>query len=480
MPLATQHPTLVPTVPRASLIGTATRALFLALAWIAASAAQAQTTVPADLGPSLEYEELLVLADAAPAVTAAQLALAQAERQAAARGMPITLTGSAGYGASSGELDPGGGLPAEDVGDGDAAPLVVGVRVDPFVLGSGADELDRARAAVDAARDDLDAARRRSRIDALAAYQDALAAARSLALADAERELAQRELAAARAAVDAGAASDLRLAEADLAVTRAEQSVGAARRQADLAQRALAVTVGRDVPPPAASLPEPPALPARDALSPAARTDVRAAERAVDDADRAADAAVRDVLPTLTLDASWIQGDDASTLRLGGSIDSTALAPSLQLSYDPDDGVQGVLADDGRLSRFDVTVRLDVVFSPAVGDALAAVRLGQEQARSRLGSAYDAAELALDRAWLAALDASERVELARDARTLAARSADVARARVEAGAAAPVTAARAELDVRRADADLATATEAYRLALFRLLDAAAVPPEDPE
>jgi outer membrane protein TolC len=451
----------------------------LALA-LAAPWAAAQSPPDVDLGERLEYAELLALADASPPVAAARLALASAERQAGARGSPLSLTGSAGYAATGGELDPGGFGEPEDLGGDDVAPLTVGVRVDPFVLGSGADELARARQAVSAAREDVAAARRQARIDALAAFQDALAAERAFALAEADTVLATREVQAALARRDAGAASELQLAEAELALARAEQARSAAARQAEAALRSLAVTLGRPVPPPAGPLPEPGPLPELEGLRVDGRGDVRDAERAVADADRTADATVRDALPTLTLDLAWSRGDDASTLLLGGSIDSGSLAPSLRLSYDPDSGPPGVLAEDGRLDRFEVSLRLDVAFSPGLGDALAAVRIGQEQARARRDVVASAAELALERAWLAALDASERLALAADARDLAERAAEVARLRADAGAVAPIVAARAASDVRRADADLISARDAYRLALFRLLDAAAVPPEELE
>lgn len=433
-----------------------------------------------DLGPDLDYGELLDLAEASPSVDLARRSLEQAERQAAARGFPIQLTGSAGYGRTSGEFDPGGGAPVEDLGEGDIAPIALGLRFDPFVYGAGADDLQRARAGVEQARTALEGARRRARIDAVSAFQDALAAARSLDIAAAEARLAEQERAAARERLAAGAASDLALAQADLAAARASQARGAAERQAELAIRALAIVVGRDVPPPTGPLPAPAGLPDRSAVTVSERADVQDALAAVDDADRTYDATVRDALPTVTLDASWLRGDDASTFQLGGSIASSDLAPSIRASYDVDDGPQGVLADDGSLDRFEISLSLDFVFSPAIGDALAVVRLSQEQARAQSDAVRRSADLAVEQAWVAALAAHERIRLAEDALDLAQRSADVTRLRIDAGAAAPVAGERAALDVRRAEADVIAATDAYRIALFRLLDAAAVPPEDLE
>lgn len=435
---------------------------------------------PIDVGSRLGYDELLLLADRSPSVTAARRSLEQAERQASARAMPLTFDGSAGYGRIAGEADPGGGAPIEDLAEGDVAPIVLGVRVDPFLVGSGADELARARASVERARTEVDAARRRARIDAVTAFQDALAAERALAIAAAEAELAQRELDAVRARREAGGASDLALAEAELAAARVAQARDAAARQAALAGRALAATLGRDVPAPEGPLPAPPSLPERSSLSPEDRGDLVNADAAIADADRTVDATIRDALPTVTLGASWLRGDDATTVRLGGSIDTASFAPSLRASYDPDDGVQGVLADDGSLDRFEITVSMDFVFSPALADALAAVRISRDQARAQREVVVRSAEIAIERAWLAALDAAERVELAEETVTLARRSAEVARLRVEAGAAAPAAAERAELDLRRAESDRIAATDAYRLALFRLLDAAAAPPEELE
>lgn len=454
------------------------------IVWTALAPAHAQDhagpDAPLDLGSRLGYDELLLLADRSPTVLAARRALDRAERQASARAMPLSFDGSAGYRRVAGEADPGGAAPVEDLGEGDVTPIVLGVRVDPFLVGSGADELARARGAVERARAELDAARRRARIDAVSTFQDALAAERGAAIAAAEADLAEREFEALRARREAGGASDLALAEAELATARAAQARDAAERQAAMARRALAVTLGREVPAPEGPLPVPPAMPDRSALSFAGRSDLVDAAAAVADADRTADATLRDALPTVTLDASWLRGNDASTFQLGGSIDTAAFAPSLRASYDPDDGVQGVLADDGSLDRFEVTVRMDFVFSPALGDALAAVRIGQDQARAQRDVVASAAEMAIERAWLAARDAAERIELANAALDLARRSAELARLRVEAGAVAPAAAERADLDLRRAESDRIAATDAYRLALFRLLDAAAVPPEELE
>jgi cobalt-zinc-cadmium efflux system outer membrane protein len=455
--------------PRASRSAAPLRALLLALAAFAAGLVQAQAP------PGLRYEEALELADAAPAVRLARQALARAQRQAAATAAPLDLTLSGGYDRRAGTLDPAGDEPAEDLSEGDVAPVSVTARIDPALVGPGADELARARDGVEAARDELAAARRQARIDVTQAFQEALRAETALALAREDAALAGDEAAAVRDRRAAGAASELDVADAELAVARAEQAAAAAQRERSLAVDALRTALGREVPAPTGPLPDPPSLPAAADADPAARPEVRAAGRDVDEADRSADAAIREALPVLTLDAAYQTGSSDDSLRLGASIDSARLAPSLTASYDPDDGLQGV--PSGASSRaFEVGVRVEVPFSTGLPDALAAVRIAQEQARARRASTAAQASLAVERAFATARDAAERAELAFRAAELAAERARIARLRAEAGSGSDAAAARADLEARRATLDAERARDQHRLAVFRLYDALALPP----
>jgi outer membrane protein TolC len=445
------------------------RAAVAALALVAAGLVAAQEP------PTLRYDEALDLAERAPSVRLAEQALARAERQAAATGAPLDLTLSGGYDRRAGTLDPGGGAPTEDLNEGDVAPIAVTARIDPAIRGPGADELARARDGVAAARDELAAARRQARIDVTQAFQDALRAETERALAREEAALARDEAASLRDRRSAGAASDLDVADAELAVARAEQAAAAAERERALALDALRSALGQDVPPPAGPLPDPPAIPAADAADPGARPEVRAAARDVDEADRSADATIREALPVLTLDAAYRTGGSDDSLRLGASVDSSRFAPSLTASYDPDDGLQGL--PSGASSRtFEVGVRLEVPFSTGLPDALAAVRISQEQARARRATTVDQAALAVERAFATARDAGERAELAVRAAELADERARIAGLRAEAGSGSAAAAARAQLEARRAALDAERARDRHRLAVFRLYDALALPP----
>lgn len=445
---------------------------------IVAAAAHAQDGSAA-VGETLDYAELLSLVDDAPSVQVAVLALERAARQASATAVPIDLVLSGGYDRRAGSLVPAEGAPEEDLGGGDVAPIGLTARVDPAVRGAGADELARAQASVAAARDDLDAARRTARIDAVEAFQAALRAQSAAALAEDEATLAALEADAVRQRRAAGAASELDVAEAELALARARQGRDAAQRQLRLAQRTLETVLGRPAPPPRGPLPAPPGLPERSDAALDVRPDVRAAQRDVEEADRTAAASVRDVLPTLTVETGFTSGDADRSLSVGASIDSDRLAPSLNASFDPDDGVQGV-GPGGSASRFEIGVRVEIPFSPALPDALAAVRAGQDQARVRRTSASDRARIAVDRAYADAEDAAERAELARRSAELEQENARIVRLRSVAGAASDAAVRRAELESRRADLDADRAVDDLRLAVFRLLDALAVDPESLE
>ena len=455
------------------------RVLRLVVAFLLVAATAYAQEGPAALGETLGYAELLTLVGDAPSVQVAELALERAARQASATAVPLDLALSGGYDRRSGSLVAAEGAPSEDLGGGDVAPLGLTVRIDPALRGAGADELARARASVAAARDELAATRRSARIDAVEAFQTALRAEASAELAEVEATLAALEADAMRQRLAAGAASELDVAQAELALARAQQGRDAARRQLRLAQRALETVLGRAVPPPSGPLPAPPALPERNDASLDLRPDVRAARRDVDEADRTAAASVRDVLPTLTLETGFTSGDADRSWSLAASIDSDRLAPRLNASFDPDDGVQGV-GPGGSLSRFEIGVRAEIPFSPALSDALAAVRTGQDQARVRSASASDRARIAVDRAYANAQDAAERAELARRSAQLERENERIVRLRAEAGAASDAAVRRAELQTRRADLDADRAVDDLRLAVFRLLDALAVDPESLE
>ncbi|MEX2502036.1 MAG: TolC family protein [Trueperaceae bacterium] len=424
----------------------------------------------------LDYVGLLALADAAPSVALAERALERAERQASATAVPFDLTLSAGYDRRFGTVEAGEGIAPEDLAGGDVAPIALTARIDPALLGPGADELASAVDAVAAARDDLAAARRSARIDAVQAFQEALQAETAAALARQESDLARREADAVQQRSTVGAASELAVAEAALAASRAEQALAAAERERALALRALRSVLGREVAAPIGLLPAPPERPEPPGDASSARPDVRAALRAVEDADRTAAAQRRQAWPVVTVDANVQIGDDARTARFGASVDNARFAPTLNASFDPDDGVPGV-GPDGSSRSFQIGIRAEIPFSPAVPHALAAVGIAQDQARARQEAAREQADLAVDRAYAAVRDAEERAQLADRAADLAAEALAVELLRSEAGSASDASVQRAELDLQRSRLDAARATDRHRLATFRLFDALALPPE---
>ena len=435
-----------------------------------------------DLGSTLTYDELLELADASPSVAIATLALERAERQAAATGAPLDLVLSGGYDTTDSSVTVREGVDPVEENEGDIAAITATLNVDPGIWGPSADERARAQASLDAARDDLKAARRAARIDAVAAFQDALWAQAERELAAMDVELARATADADRARAAAGAASDLDVAEAELAVARAEQALLTAERDVALAQASLAATLGRDVPPPSGPLPAAPLVPelAGDSTEiMAMRPDVRNATRDVAEADRAAAASIRDVLPVLTLNASYSTGTDESNTTLSGSIDSGRLSPSLTARWDPDSGLPG-LGEGGTATDFQVGVALRIALSTALPDALAAVEIGQDQARARQDTILTQARIAIERAHLTALRAAEATRLAERSAELAHEAARIAALRVDAGSGTQAASMRASIDAQRADLDVERRAGDQRIAVFRLLDALAAEPSQLE
>jgi len=476
LPVTAFQPLPTRTRPR---VHTPTRlAVLLTLLALSAAPALAQGDV------TLGYAEALDLAGDAPTVTLARQTLERSERQAASNDAPFNLAVTGGYGRSDGSTTPRDGADAIETEEGSFDPLALNVTLDPAWGGATRDARARAAATLQTAREDLEAAQRTARIDVTAAFQDALHADVAHALAQEELALAQANADAARQRFEAGAASDLDVAQADLDVARAEQARASAERDLEQARTLLASTLGlpsdtRLVP--TGPLPAPPAVPVLS--DPAevidARGDVQAAARDVADAERTTQASIRDVLPVVTFDARYLTGSDETTTSLAASIDTTRLTPTLSASWDPDTGLP-TLGEGGTSRELQLGVSLQLSFSPALPDALAAVRIGEDQARGREDVVRQQATLAVQRAYDAALDAAERADLAHRAAELSHEALRIARLRLEAGSGSEAAVTRARIDAARAELDAERADGAQRLAVFRLLDALAANPDELE
>jgi outer membrane protein TolC len=298
-------------------------------------------------------------------------------------------------------------------------------------------------------------------------------------LAASDLALAALDRTAAELRREAGAASEPELARLALAAGRAAAAVAAAEHEVAAADRLLRLTLGAEVGPPTGPLPDPLAWLADATAAWELRVDVLNARLQVAETDRLASSTLRDNLPSGTLSVGGTFGGADRLLQVGAAVDTRALQPTINLSYDPDTGPPGL--DAGHRSRtFTVAVGLRVPLNPAVGDAIAAARVGAELAAAQLELATERAEIDVEQRRVELETTVANAELAQAGAELALAELELARLRHAGGHLAEIALRRAEIEVDRARLDAARANDATRLAALRLLDALAVDPADLE
>lgn len=445
---------------------------------LALCAAAAAVAGSASASGTLTFAEALRLSAEAPRVRLAERSLELARRQRAVAAAPVRGDIGAGYGWTFGERDAG----AAGTVDLDAAgfdPLTLSLSFPTVGVGPAGDALARAQADVARAEAELAAARRGARLDVTSGFQRAVRARDALELAESDLALAELERAAAELRREAGAASEPELARLALAARRAAAAVAAAEHEVAAADRLLRVTLGVEVGPPAGPLPDPLAWLGDADAAWERRVDVVTAQLQVDETDRLASSTLRDALPSGTLSVGATFGDTDSQFQVGGAIDSRALQPSVNLSYDPDSGLPG-LGEGDRSRSFSVRVGLRVPLNPAVGDAIVAARIGRERAAAQLDLTRARAEIEVEQRRIDLDTAAANAELARAGAELALAELELARLRHAGGHLAEIGLRRAELEADRARLEAARADDTTRLAALRLLDALAVDPADLE
>jgi outer membrane protein TolC len=465
----------------------------------------------------LSFTEAIARVDQAPTVVIAERAVALARRQLELVGSPLRAELGGGYARTWGERVAAEGAPPVDLADGNFDPVRLVLTLPHLGVGPSADAEARARADLARAEADLAAVRRGQRIELTAAYAGALRATRSADLARAEAALATLELEAAQARFEAGAVTATDVARVEAAVSRAESAVHAADREAALALARLELALGTpgvtptEAPPtpevsgmptssastatagaaaqPAATLAvadltaldltmlravaDGVATPGVDAMS--ARPDVMAAALAVAESERSAAATLRDNLPSGSLNASFAHGNDRNALTLGAALDSRSLTPSVSASYDPDDGLPGLM-EGGSNTAFSLGVSVRIPLDVSVGSAIDGARLARERAAAQLELAIARAELDLRRLAHDVVTAWESVEAAERAANLAADDAEMAQRRFAAGTLSELAARRSGLEAERARLDAERAGDAMHLAWLRYLDGLAAVP----
>lgn len=432
------------------------------------------------------WDALASAVDDAPSVVVAARALDIARRNAASTGAP-TVRLSVGAQAVDGSRTPLEGADEQELDDTTWTQIAVEARFPLEAFGSNADAAQAARDAVDAADTAWRAARRSVHLAAVRAYLDALRAEAQLGLATERLAFAERQRDATDERAARGAASALDVAQADLDVARADQGVKAAQRAWAASLRSLDQVLGRSGTLPGGEVPRPSVADLLGALTASlddvaplqGRPDVAAARRSVDDAVRRRDAAVRDALPVARLDVDWSAGDDRSAFGVAASVDTQSYAPVARFTWDPDDGVPGV-GEGGSSSAVTVRIAVDVTWSPALEDALAAVRDEVTRAGLDLDATVEGAVVAGARAVYDLLDAIDAAAVAVESADLARATADLTRLRFDAGSASPATVERADLDAVSATLDALRALDAVYLAVLGTFDTFGVDPPELE
>lgn len=455
---------------RPSRFGALLAALLLALA--------AAVGDPIGAQAELTFEEAQRLAAAGPTVQLAERALELARRQLALTAAPLRGELGAGYRWTSGERDLGTGGTI-DLATAGFDPVTLTLTLATVGVGPTADAIARARAEVERAEAELRAARRAARFDVTQGFQRALRAREAQALARAEIELAELEREAGRLRQLVGAASEAELARLGLTVERARAALAAADREVEAADRLLWATLGAAGGTPLGPLPEPLAWLEGTVAAWEGRPDVLAASLQVAEIDRQADGALRDQLPSISLSVAAAVGSAERSLQAGAGLDSRTFQPAVSLSYDPDSGLPG-LVGDARSRSFTVAIGLRVPLNPAIGDAIAAARVGRERAAAQYELTRVRAEIDVESRRADLASAAANAELADAGAVLAEAEYELALLRFRGGHLAELALRRAALEVERVRLEAARAHDTSRLAALRLLDAMAEDPADLE
>jgi len=162
-------------------------------------------------------------------------------------------------------------------------------------------------------------------------------------------------------------------------------------------------------------------------------------------------------------------------MTLGATLDSRTLTPSVSASYDPDDGLPGLL-EGGTSTAFSLGVSVRIPLDVRVSAAIEAARLARERASAQFDLTVARAQLDVRRLAHDVVNAWESRSAASRAATLSADEADLAMQRYEAGAVSELAARRSRLQAERAGLEAERAGDALHLAWLRYLDGLAADP----
>lgn len=409
-------------------------------------------------GPALSFDQVIELALQGPSVRLAELQLEQAREELAALSGLLSVNASAGYSRSLRE-------------DGhNFNPITINATLNIVPYGPGFDAEVQAGQRLIQAELALRDARAGVVVDATQRYATALRNSQEVTLAAAELASARAVLEATSEQVDAGAAGPAQQLAAELTVREAEHRLSSAARALTGALEALGNLLGVEVPAvlgelPTATLPVGTDLQARIGQ----RSDVRNAKLNLAQAERSVAAAIRDTLPSGSLNLSYSSTENGQNLKLGAGFDTRSFQPNLGLSFDPD-----VPGADG--SSFSLEVSIQLTLDTGTPAALQAANLTVAAARHRLEQVRSAAGLDIAERKRALDDAEAALRLSRSRLELLQLDLEAAATRRELGLVGPLELTRAELDLEAARLASSRARDSLTLSLLRYAQSLALDP----
>ena len=409
-------------------------------------------------GLALSFDQAIELALQGPSVRLAELQLEQTREELTALSGLLSVNASAGYSRSL----------REDSHNFDPVTINATLNIVPY--GPGFDAEVQAGQKLIQAELALRDARAGVVVDATQRYATALRNSQEVTLAAAELAYARAVLEATSEQVDAGAAGPAQQLAAELTVREAEHRLSSAARALTGALEALGNLLGAEVPavlgePPTATLPVGTNLQARTGR----RSDVLNAELNLAQAERSVAAAIRDALPSGSLNLSYSSTENGQNLRLGAGFDTRSFQPSLGLSFDPD-----VPGADG--SSFSLEVSIQVTLDTGTPAALQAANLAVAATQHRLEQVRSAAGLDIAERKRSLADAEAALRLSQSRLELLQLDLEAAATRRELGLVGPLELTRAELDLEAARLASSRARDSLTLSLLRYAQSLALDP----
>lgn len=415
---------------------------------------------------TLSFEQAVTLASESPAVQLAEGQLEFAREQLGAASGVVSASLSTDYiqtyrPATADES-------ATSTGNFGAVTVEASLNVVPY--GDVSDSVTRAEWAVENAEAALEDTEADAVVNIATQYLEALRYSQEEEAAAAAVGVAQTALEATQTRLSAGAASDADLLDAQIALSEAQNDLAEVALEQDQALATLSQTLGVSVTavsgePPTATLPE---LGNTNALL-ADRSDVRSATLAVQEAELSASAALRDVLPSGGVSASY----STSGTTLGAGIGTETYQPSVSLAYDPDGSTTGATSEG-----LSAQIGLSIPLNSGSGSGLAAAQTAVSNAQRQLEQTRAQAELELQAARNQLATAQNSLDAAQALVQQRQQSLETTRTRLELGLVAAFEVESAEASLLDAQVQFARLQDSVLTAQLSLLQTLSLDPSE--